>query len=105
MFGHHAGAGTSTQSAFGGLNNDRSSAGSSSDSNLAREAGINDIDRGGSDRQGAADLGNQRQDFGNQQQDLGNQQQDSGNQQQDWDAADDLADDDGSFSGNDSDFA
>ena len=105
MFGHHAGAGTSTQSAFGGLNNDRSSAGSSSDSNLAREAGINDIDRSGSDRQGAADLGNQRQDFGNQQQDLGNQQQDSGNQQQDWDAADDLADDDGSFSGDDSDFA
>jgi uncharacterized protein len=92
MFGgHHAGAGTSTQSAFGGLNNDRSSAGSSSDSNLAREAGINDIDRSGNDRQGAADLGNQQQDFGN--------------QQQDFDPADDFADDDGSFSGDDSDFA
>jgi uncharacterized protein len=91
MFGHHAGAGTSTQSAFGGLSNDRPSAGSSSDSNLAREAGINDIDRSGNDRQGAADLGNQQQDFGN--------------QQQDFDTADDFADDDSSFSGDDSDFA
>jgi uncharacterized protein len=104
MFGHHTGAGTSTQSAFGGLGNDRSTAGSSSDSNLAREAGINDIDRGG-DRQGAADFGNRQQDLDNQQQDLDNQQQDVGNQQQDWDTADDFADDDGSFSGDDSDFA
>jgi hypothetical protein len=93
MFGaHHAGASGGTQSAFGRLDDDRTSVGvgSSSDSNLAREAGINDIDRGGdTHRQGAADLGNQQQDFGNQQDD----------------SADDFGDDDGSFGGDDSDFA
>ncbi len=97
MFGHHAGAGT--QSALGGLGNDRPSvaAGSSSDSNLAREAGISDIDRGGN-RQGAADLGD-RQQGSDRQQELDRQQD------LDQDAADDFADDDGSFGGDDSDLA
>jgi uncharacterized protein len=93
MFGHHGGTGA--QSAFDRFN-DRPSvgAGSSSDSNLAREAGINDIDRGGS-RQGAADYRQQDVD----QQEL-NRQQDL-----EQDMADDAGGDDGDYGGDDSDFA
>ncbi len=103
MFGHHAGAGT--QSAFGRVGDDRPTvaAGSSSDSNLAREAGINDIDRG-SDRQGAADFSDRQRDS-SRQQDLERQQDLDGQQDLDQDAADDFADDDGSLGGDDSDFA
>ncbi len=83
MFGHHAGSGISTQSAFGRLDDNRLSSGSASDSALARDAGFNDIDRGAaSDRPRAADA--------------------AADQQQDWE--DDLADD-GNFGGDDSDFA
>jgi len=86
MFGHHSGSSASAQSAFGRLDDNRAPAGSgsASDSNMAREAGINDIDRGaGADRQSAADVNNAPQD---------------------WDTADDFSDDD-SFGGDDSDFA
>jgi uncharacterized protein len=91
MFGHHAGG---TQSAFGGV-------GGSSDSGLAREAGINDIDRGGADyRQRQLDQEQDRQ------QDLDDDRQQALDRQQDADQdADDFADDDGSFGGDDSDFA
>jgi uncharacterized protein len=88
MFGHHSGANSPTQSAFGRFDDNRPAvgSGSASDSNLAREAGIDDIDRGaGSDRQGVADVTDR---------------------QQGWDTADDFGDDDGSFGGDDdSDFA
>jgi hypothetical protein len=88
MFGHHAGSGATTQSAFGRFDDNRPQvgSGSASDSNMAREAGINDIDRGaGSDRQSVADVAADRQ--------------------QDLDAAGDFGDDDGGFDGDDSDFA
>ena len=88
MFGHHSGSSAASQSAFGRLDDNRSSvgSGSASDSNMAREAGINDIDRGaGSDPQGVADVTDR---------------------QQDWDTAGDFGDDDGGFGGDDdSDFA
>ena len=86
MFGHHSGSSASAQSAFGRPDDNRAPAGSgsASDSNMAREAGINDIDHGaGADRQGVADVNNAPQD---------------------WDTADDFSDDD-SFGGDDSDFA
>jgi uncharacterized protein len=89
MFGHHAGSSAGSQSAFGRFDDNRPPAGSgsASDSNMAREAGINDIDRGaGSDKQSVADVADDRQ--------------------QDWDTAGDFSDDDGSFGGDDdSDFA
>ena len=87
MFGHHAGSGATTQSALGRFDDNRPQAGSgsASDSNMAREAGINDIDRGaGSDRQSVAD---------------------ASDRQQGWDTAGDFGDDDGGFDGDDSDFA
>jgi hypothetical protein len=87
MFGHHAGPGAASQSAFGRFDDNRPQAGSgsASDSTMAREAGINDIDRGaGSDRQGVADITDRPQD---------------------WDTAGDVGDDDGGFDGDDSDFA
>jgi len=86
MFGHHSGSSGPTQSAFGRLDDNRAPAGSgsASDSTMAREAGINDIDRGaGADRQSVADVNDAPQDS---------------------DTADDF-DDDGSFGGDDSDFA
>jgi uncharacterized protein len=86
MFGH-SGSGASTQSAFGRLDDNRAPAGSdsASESNMAREAGINDIDRGGgADRQSVADVDNAPQD---------------------WDTADNFGDDDGGFGSDDSDFA
>ena len=94
MFGHHAGSGASTQSAFG------PSVGSGADGGMARQAGINDIDRGAaSDRQRAEDIA------ADQQQDLEDDRQSAADaaadQQQDWE--DDLADD-GNFGGDDSDF-
>ena len=88
MFGHHSVSGATSQSAFGRFDDNRPSveSGSASDSNLAREAGINDIDRGaGSERQGVADVSHR---------------------QQDLDTAGDFGDDDGGFDGDeDSDFA
>jgi hypothetical protein len=66
-------------------NRPQAGSGSASDSNMAREAGINDIDRGaGSDRQSVAD---------------------ASDRQQGWDTAGDFGDDDGGFDGDDSDFA
>jgi hypothetical protein len=89
MFGHHTGSGATSQSAFGRFDDNRPSvgSGSASDSNLAREAGINDVDHGAaSDRQGVADVAADRQ--------------------QDLDTAGDFSDDDGGFGGDDdSDFA
>ncbi len=86
MFGHHTSANSPSQSAFGRFDDNRPAAGSASDSNMAREAGINDIDRGaGSDRQSVADVSSDRQ--------------------QDLDTAGDFGDDDGGFDGDDSDFA
>jgi uncharacterized protein len=104
MFGHHAGSGTATQSAVWRLDDNRPAAGSgsASDSNLAREAGINDVDRGGrADRQSIADADADRQ----QDAEDDRQQDAAADRQQDW--ADDLgSDDDGSFGGDDdSDFA
>jgi uncharacterized protein len=103
MFGHHAGSGATTQGAFGRLDDNRPSAasGSASDSGLAREAGVNDIDRGAaSDRQRAADAAaDQQQDWEDDRQSAADAAAD---QQQDWE--DDLADD-GNFGGDDSDFA
>jgi len=98
MFGHHAGSGTTTQSAFGPL----AGSGSASGSALAREAGVNDIDRGAaSDRQSAADAAaDRRQDWEEDRQSAADAAAD---QQQDWE--DDLAGDDGNFGGDDSDFA
>ena len=87
MFGHHAGSGATTQSAFGRFDDNRPQvgSGSASDSNMAREAGINDIDRdAGSDRQSVAD---------------------ASDRQQGWDTAGDFGNDDGGFDGDDSDFA
>jgi uncharacterized protein len=66
MFGHHAGSGATTQSAFGRLDDNRPSvgSGSASDSNMAREAGINDIDHGAeSDGQSVADVSDRQQDW------------------------------------------
>ena len=93
MFGH-----TATQSAFGPL----AGSGSASGSALAREAGVNDIDRGAaSDRQSAADAAaDRRQDWEEDRQSAADAAAD---QQQDWE--DDLAGDDGNFGGDDSDFA
>jgi hypothetical protein len=103
MFGHHAGSGTGTQSAFGRLDDNRPQvgSGSASDSNLAREAGINDVDRGArGDRQSIADAADDRQ----QDADDDRQQDAADDRQQDW--ADDFGNDDGSFGGDDdSDFA
>jgi uncharacterized protein len=103
MFGHHAGSGATTQGAFGRLDDNRPSVGSGSatDSGLAREAGVNDIDRSAaSDRQRAADAAaDQQQDSEDDRQSAADAAAD---QQQDWE--DDLADD-GNFGGDDSDFA
>jgi len=103
MFGHHAGSSAATQSAFGRLDDNRPSvgSGSASDSGLAREAGVNDIDRGAaSDRQRAADAAaDQQQDWEDDRQSAADAAAD---QQQDWE--DDLADD-SNFGGDDSDFA
>src|SRR4029077_769922 len=87
MVGHHSSADSPAQSAFGRFDDNRPQAGSgsASDSNMAREAGINDIDRdAGSDRQSVAD---------------------ASDRQQGWDTAGDFGDDDGGFDGDDSDFA
>jgi hypothetical protein len=100
MFGHHAGSGAATHSAFD--NRPSVGSGSASDSGLAREAGVNDIDRSAaSDRQRAADAAADRQqDWDDDRQSAADAAAD---QQQDWE--DDLADNDGSFGGDDSDFA
>jgi uncharacterized protein len=100
MFGHHAGSGAATHSAFD--NRPSVGSGSASDSGLAREAGVNDIDRSAaSDRQRAADAAADRQqDWEDDRQSAADAAAD---QQQDWE--DDLADNDGSFGGDDSDFA
>ncbi len=87
MFGHHAGAAAAAPSAFSG-----------SDSNLAREAGINDVNRGAMARQDALD--DRQQDLDDRQQELDDRQQDM-----DQDMADDFGGDDGGFGGDDSDFA
>jgi uncharacterized protein len=98
MFGHHAGSGAATQSAFG----PSVGSGSASDSGLAREAGVNFIDRGtASDRQRAADAAADRQQ--DREDDRQSAADAAADQQQDWE--DDLAGDDGSFGGDDSDFA
>jgi hypothetical protein len=93
MFGHHGGSGGTTQSAFG------PSAGSGSA--LARDAGVNDIDRSAApDRERAADAAaDQQQDWEDDQQSAADAAAD---RQQD--SEDDLADD-GNFGGDDSDFA
>ena len=109
MFGH-----TATQSAFGSL----AGSGSASGSALAREAGVNDIDRGAASDRAADAAADRRQDWeedrqsaadaaADQQQDWEEDQQSeadaAADQQQDWE--DDLAGDDGNFGGDDSDFA
>ena len=103
MFGHHPGSGATGQSAFGRFDDSRPSAGSgsASDSNIAREAGINDVDHSArADRQSIADAADDRQ----QDADDDGQQDAADDRQQDW--ADDFGNDDGSFGGDDdSDFA
>jgi hypothetical protein len=111
MFGHH-GSGAAAQSAFGPL----AGSGSASGSALAREAGVDDIDRGAaSDRQRAADAAADRQQdweedrqsaadaAADRQQDWEEDRQSAADQQQDWE--DDLADDDSNFEGDGGDFA
>jgi hypothetical protein len=94
MFGHHSGSGAASQSAFG------PSAGSGSA--LARDAGVNDIDRGAaSDRQSADDAAADRQQ--DWEEDRQSAADAAADQQQDWE--DDLANDDGNSGGDDSDFA
>jgi uncharacterized protein len=94
MFGHHSGSGAASQSAFG------PSAGSGSA--LARDAGVNDIDRGAaSDRQSADDAAADRQQ--DWEEDRQSAADAAADQQQDLE--DDLANDDGNFGGDDSDFA
>ena len=102
MFGHRPGSGAATQSAFGDGNRPWAGSGSASDSALAREAGVNDIDRSAaSDRQRAADAAaDQQQDWEDDRQSAADTAAD---QQQDWE--EDLADDDSNFGGDDSDFA
>jgi uncharacterized protein len=99
MFGHHAGPGAATQNPFGRLDDNRASVGTGSafDSGLAREAGVNDIDRGAaSDRLRVADAAaDQQQDWEDDRQSAADAAAD---QQQDWE-------DDGNFGGDDSDFA
>jgi hypothetical protein len=103
MFGHQAVSGTTSQSAFGRFDDSRPSVGSgnASDSNMAREAGINDVDHGArADRQSIADAADDRQ----QDADDDRQQDAADDRQQDW--ADDFGNDDGGFGGDDdSDFA
>jgi uncharacterized protein len=103
MFGHHAGSGATSQSAVWRLDDNRPPAGSgsASDSNMAREAGINDVDRGArADRQSIADADDDRQ----QDADDDRQQDAADDRQQDW--ADEFGNDDGSLGGDDdSDFA
>src|SRR6516165_5540927 len=96
IFGHHSGSGATSQSVFGRFDDNRPpvGSGSASDSNMAREAGINDVDHSArADRQSIADAADDRQ----QDADDDRQQDAADDRHQDW--ADDFGNDDGSFGG------